>query len=925
MAEVGFDVSSRVLAPEIGSLVGGSVGDSGSASAEWRGRTVSRGGDPSASSPASVTRHHERDGVSGPAERRSYRSRAASSIGSVAKLPILALKAVTAKFRGAAAEAGGANGSSEASAVRAGQASERFAQRLARATTSPDDAVSQKALSSSPTRLANYLANNAGGMPARSVAELGVAVEFAKGLDGDLGKVAELVDKSLSQPLSDGERQELETLVASNKHNIKVATAWVEGQLHQGQEAGSATETVLKALNQNFRESILDLGDIAALSDVEETSDVPVSRSDRANAHLQHAEAALSVARNLSVPGLGEAAKEQLVGELQAHRDQLAQIRDVTDGKSDAPGAELKLVAKSLWEEPLTLVKAQGGSDKDVAALRKQWSGGPGPGDGGSSLPTTHPKVGQARVLREFIQDRLAQAGVAKDQLPDIKTLQRQVHVEVCNSGAWEPVHTRVEASLPNGNGERTVVHSHIVPAKAIAAHFAEGYAGNGITSFDRTQYKHVPNLAQTSVTNQKGETLFSGLRHGILDSYRITGKHLRSLPEAGLKQVIRDTLVNDEAQIDDIAKSVRGSSKKADATAMQIRGAVSQNMAKEMAVAALVSNPAKLEDALHGKTVTLDLASVSLVTPDHLRHTKDSKSSELTMLAHQQQGLAKLQDAGTVKLQVRDAQGEPRTVTAKVNVRQFNFGVNQGAVGRVLGPMGSANSSVVSKLMGWNFAMKVNDPGLTKLVGPANSQGLGGDVAARVQAMRDRAATVEDLLVSVRTAQQEELPENVERSARVAGLENELASLRKNARILTEAGEQIKSLWSTQGYRDGDSDPYKLVSRLALVSHVMGEDTLFNCKSGKDRTGQLDAEVKYLATYADRNDGALPPVGRDMEASRAARSAFALHTGNLEMQRLNAGLPGYKLDSKQVTGLNDLVEGHMMPVYRGGSKFVSS
>ena len=48
-------------------------------------------------------------------------------------------------------------------------------------------------------------------------------------------------------------------------------------------------------------------------------------------------------------------------------------------------------------------------------------------------------------------------------------------------------------------------------------------------------------------------------------------------------------------------------------------------------------------------------------------------------------------------------------------------------------------------------------------------------------------------------------------------------------------------------------------------------------------------------------------------------------HTGNLEMQRMNTGLPGYKLNVNMVAGLNDLVESHMKPTYRGGSKFVSS
>ncbi len=911
MGEVVFDDVGRAQLAQVGQLDGGAAGSSGPSGASWRGLDVSRGEAPPASSPASVAIRHEHSEAGVQQGSRSLRSRVASIISSAANS---AFRAVAAKFHGHSAQSDGISRSDWKFDGRPGQASERLAQRLVRAEVWPEDVGLLKSLAASPAGLSSYLESNLASIPARTAAELGVAVDFANQLNGDLSRLAALADKSVRQPLSEGERQDLEVLVSSSRHNIKVATAWVDAQLEGGLHQGTPAEFVLKALGENLQDTVLDLGDIAALADVEEAADGPVSRSDRAEAHLRHAEAAVSVARNLSVAGLGEEAKQSLVAELEGHRDQLARIRDVAVGRTDAPGEELKLASKALWEEPLTLVKFQGGSDKDVAGLRRQWK------DGGGSLPTTHPKVGQARVLREFIQERLAQAGVAKDQMPDLKTLQGQAQNRILNAAPWEPIHTRVEAALGKGGTERAVMHSHIVPAKAIAVHFAEGYAGNGINCADRTQHKHVPNLAQTSLTNDQGETLFSGLRHGILDAYNLSGKHLRSLPEAELRNVARDALGGDGAEVDGIVQAVRGSRKQADAAALQIRTAVSQNMAKEMAVAALASNPAKFEEALNGETVTLDLTSVSVVTPDRIR---GAKKSERTMLSLQQQGLAKLQEAPSVRLEVRDAQGQARTVTAKVNVRQFNFGVNEGAIGR-RGPVRNATNPVMSRLMGWSFAMKVNDPGLTKLVGPAGTTGLGGDLAVRIQEMRGRSVAIEAVLPSARE-RLERSGGDAETSAYVSGLERELGSLRKSIRTLSDAGEQIKSLWTTRGYGDGDSDPYKMVSRLALASHVMGEDTLFNCKSGKDRSGQLDAEVKYLAAYADRNGGALPPVGGDMNASRTARSAFTLHTGNLEMQRLNTGLPGYKLDTDTVTGLNDLIEDHMKPVYRGGSRFVSS
>ena len=139
----------------------------------------------------------------------------------------------------------------------------------------------------------------------------------------------------------------------------------------------------------------------------------------------------------------------------------------------------------------------------------------------------------------------------------------------------------------------------------------------------------------------------------------------------------------------------------------------------------------------------------------------------------------------------------------------------------------------------------------------------------------------------------------------------------------LDSAARQAKAIWASDDYRRGGGDPFKMVSRLALVGHLMGETPLFNCKSGKERTGQLDAEVKFLAAAADESGGTVPPPGESMEAWRPVRSDFVFNTGNLEMQRLNTGLPGYKL--KGVPGLANVIRDGMKPLYRGGSAYVSA
>ncbi|MCY4564668.1 MAG: hypothetical protein OXE40_09335, partial [Gammaproteobacteria bacterium] len=360
---------------------------------------------------------------------------------------------------------------------------------------------------------------------------------------------------------------------------------------------------------------------------------------------------------------------------------------------------------------------------------------------------------------------------------------------------------------------------------------------------------------------------------------------------------------------------------------AREMREQASKDMAREVAAAALIADPEKFRRALDGETVDLDLSSISMLTPDAIRHRlKGSDEDEKTMLRNQRTAFADLAGAGPATLTVRDETGQQRTVTCNIKVRQFNFGVNAGAVHG----LGKGDLAVrshwpgVRGLMGWGFAMAENDPELTRLLGPPDDRGLGGDARTTLQRMRQRSARLGErsLNLSSMLAADPQLPEAPQIRERIDRTQKEIDHLAASERALREAGAQLKAIWAGGGYRKGDGDPYKMVSRLALVSQLMGETPLFNCKSGKDRTGQLDAEVKFLATVVDEKRGELPPVDQDMERWRSARCDFTLNTGNLEMQQMNTGLPGYKL--KGVPGLQNMISEGMKPVYRGGSGYTS-
>jgi hypothetical protein len=110
----------------------------------------------------------------------------------------------------------------------------------------------------------------------------------------------------------------------------------------------------------------------------------------------------------------------------------------------------------------------------------------------------------------------------------------------------------------------------------------------------------------------------------------------------------------------------------------------------------------------------------------------------------------------------------------------------------------------------------------------------------------------------------------------------------------IRELSRQIKQMWADRSYNTDDGDVYKMMARLTVLTDMIGATAMFNCKSGKDRTGHLDAEVKMLASEIFYTH-TVPSYGQLSTRRKQAFSQFALHSGNHEMQRYNTGFAGYK------------------------------
>jgi len=135
-----------------------------------------------------------------------------------------------------------------------------------------------------------------------------------------------------------------------------------------------------------------------------------------------------------------------------------------------------------------------------------------------------------------------------------------------------------------------------------------------------------------------------------------------------------------------------------------------------------------------------------------------------------------------------------------------------------------------------------------------------------------------------------------------------EFYSTRTPTNKLSFLADLITQLNATEGWRSPGMNPYKMNSLLALFAHEMGFIVHWNCLSGKDRTGHLDVETKFLALQLDeRNFQNGYPVSLDLDAPLSAEDKFVIgkltrYGGSFNIQRLNVGLPGTKL--KPIIGL---------------------
>lgn len=470
-------------------------------------------------------------------------------------------------------------------------------------------------------------------------------------------------------------------------------------------------------------------------------------------------------------------------------------------------------------------------------------------------------------IMETFVDFALRMASA--DVPEDLRTELQNRRYDALNSQAWKPISKEV---VLRHNGESHAMKSDVIPQSNLGAHFSD-MKGGGVVCHAARHFEHGTTVAVSRLTAPDGTKLFEGVRHGILNCYGISSQSLHELNPKELEKLVENLLPKkrwkkDHNNTESLALTINAiktskSYRREAASTMQANG--SERRAMDLVATNLLKNDAKLQFALDqvGKPnptpVEINLNSIALVTPDYMRAAKGQSGpgNERKMLKGQMKALAKISgDPQPRKLDIKGANGEVKTVLVHVKVNAFNFGVNAGAFGlkgtRLLKfPFAAA----------WGTSDKYNKKAMDTLIGSKSQRSQAG-ISGQVKDWLDANA-----------------------GAPV-----------KTKTIVLKLAQQVAKMWDDKGHRNAGNEPYKMVSRLALLTSMIGGDTCWNCKSGKDRTGMMDVETKRLAAEIWMSGTVPEPDEEPSKEIKSNRFRMAMDGGNLEIQNYNTGAPGFKL-----------------------------
>ncbi len=123
------------------------------------------------------------------------------------------------------------------------------------------------------------------------------------------------------------------------------------------------------------------------------------------------------------------------------------------------------------------------------------------------------------------------------------------------------------------------------------------------------------------------------------------------------------------------------------------------------------------------------------------------------------------------------------------------------------------------------------------------------------------------------------------------------------NKKKVVNLSNQILYIWVSTNGRGNKENPSAMQTRLAALIFLIGYSISFNCKSGKDRTGALSAEINDLILTMEANDGEPPkPYGKLSDEEKLQLREVFEATDSETIAQINTGYRGLKVDYRKST-----------------------
>jgi hypothetical protein len=458
--------------------------------------------------------------------------------------------------------------------------------------------------------------------------------------------------------------------------------------------------------------------------------------------------------------------------------------------------------------------------------------------------PLNNPYMSEGKMMAKLLSARLKEAGFEDISQKDLSHEMERNHVKSLSEDQnWDIIEKEMHLVIDGQNRSFT---STLTPHNQLGTGHAPG-EGKGVCCHDGTSGIPV-NMWQSELKDEDGNVLFSQLRTGVNCAYEIENPLQRKIANLGRARDMFDTHLKTHPGVQEQLKEGLGT-----------------------------------ED----KPIVLRNLWVSHLTPDAFRPVfKGQNENELMMSREQNEAMQTLKGVRRVTIEV---EGQQRNVYVDYQPIMFSMGVNVGAVGGLNFAFG-----------GWGTANpEFNEPSMEVLLGRDGMKGgeFGGWVKDGIDSNNGRILQARNELDEIAITDNDTDVERQQKEQLIQELEQRISDLEASNERIEALAQQVQEIWSSGDFKSSGEDPYKMSSRLGVLGYELGCAITSNCKSNKDRNSYGDVHMKDLSIQMHTKGeirGPNEPRSREEELNLRT---LTRESGNHELQKLNVGGAGYKLE----------------------------